>query len=63
MYQRRVIIDDIEMRQCILEYDELLRKHGIHPYYPYDHEEIVVHGGKVHRYTQPPRPRQRVLKD
>jgi len=51
------------MRQCILEYDELLRKHGIHPYYPYDHEEIVVHGGKVHRYTQPPRPRQRVLKD
>jgi hypothetical protein len=60
--QRVVLIDDLVLQHASLSAQEILRQHGLHPEWPYDHEETVVGGGIVHRYTQPPRPRRPTLR-
>jgi hypothetical protein len=59
---RIVLLTELELRDSVLPVTEMLRHHGILPHYPYDHEQWTDDGGMViHRYTQPPRPRQGVL--
>jgi hypothetical protein len=61
--QRIVWIDELEFRDAMCPTEEVLRVKGIIPWQPYDHEQLVRHGGIVHRYTQPPRPRRPLLRD
>jgi hypothetical protein len=52
---RVVRIPERVFRDIKCPLDDVLRVHGIIPTAPYDHEELLVDGECVHRYTQPPR--------
>ena len=59
---RHVILTELEIQLSVLSVESLLVRHGITPYLPYCHEDIVVWGAAAHRYTQPPRPLKPLLR-
>lgn len=58
-----VYIDELEFRHAYLSAEEILALNGIVPYLPYEHEQLIRHGGVVHRYIQPPRRPRPLLRE
>jgi hypothetical protein len=53
---RVVVIPEVVFRYATISAEAILRAHGILPNRDYTHEDLVLDGTPVHRYTQPPRP-------